>query len=748
MDHIISNSPTHISHTDVLPCPLVSDHDAVYACINIKVTRFETRYKYIRCEKNFNELNFVKDFKTLPFSVIYGVADPDEKLDILNSLITECIERHAPLRRTKITRPPAPWLKDPTIQDLQEQRNVLQANARRSKDAQAWELFRSARNRLKALIKTAKKKFTQKMLSCKKPKEVWKVIHRILHPEPRRITLHPDKLNSHFTSTAERTIGTDVNDNNSYDTIRNMIASLPPDHDNGFHINPVTLSEVVNEIRCLRGDCSTGPDHIPAKMIKIVAEYLGSPLTDIINTCIANRSFPSAWKIARICAIPKVKQITSENDLRPISILPVLSKVYERLIFRQLSKFIDDNKLLSCTISAYRKGQSTTTVMQAIRDDITKAMSRGEVTMMIFADFSKAFDTIRFKNLISKMSKLGFCKDFLTWTLNYVSHRKQYVQIDDIRSNTTNVNFGVPQGSILGPVLFNIYVADLQEIIDAKSYQYADDTTIYEHAKVKHIHRCRETISVSMKKLNDWSNNSSLALNHKKTKAMLFSTQQMSRVHQLENYEPRIFVNEHELERIKSCKLLGVHFNEHLKWDNHIRHITSACYATLQILRKLKHLASYYLRKQLAETLILSKLDYADGVFYPLPQFLSRRLQKVQFATASFVLGRYVKDQKDILEVGWLPVNERRDLNILKSSFKAMYFPEWPEYLKLERQTCVRELRSTNAVRLVVPKETGTFQHSAAKLFNSLPENIRNCTNYKVFLKSTKELLFERACQN
>ncbi|CAB3997878.1 Hypothetical predicted protein, partial [Paramuricea clavata] len=339
----------------------------------------------------------------------------------------KCIERHAPLRRTKITRPPAPWLKDPTIQDLQEQRNVLQASARRSKDAQAWELFRSARNRLKALIKTAKKKFTQKMLSSKKPKEVWKVIHRILHPEPRRITFHPDKLNSHFTSTAERTIGTDVNDNNnSYDTIRNMIDSLPPDYDNGFHINPVTLGEVVNEIRCLRGDCSTGPDHIPAKMIKIVAEYLGSPLTDIINTCIANRSFPSAWKIARICAIPKVKQITSENDLRPISILPVLSKVYERLIFRQLSKFIDDNKLLSSTISAYRKGQSTTTVMQAIRDDITKAMSRGEVTMMIFADFSKAFDTIRFKNLISKMSKLGFCKDFLTWTLNYVSHRKHF----------------------------------------------------------------------------------------------------------------------------------------------------------------------------------------------------------------------------------------------------------------------------------------------------------------------------------
>lgn len=113
---------------------------------------------------------------------------------------------------------------------------------------------------------------------------------------------------------------------------------------------------------------------------------------------------------------------------------------------------------------------------------------------------------------------------------------------------------------------------------------------------------------------------------------MLFFTQQMSRVHQLENHQSSIFINEHELEPIKSCKLLGVHFSEHLKWDNHIRHTTSACYATLQILRELKHLTPYHLRKQLAETLILSKLDYADGVFYP--QMLTRRLQKVQFATA------------------------------------------------------------------------------------------------------------------
>ena len=133
-----------------------------------------------------------------------------------------------------------------------------------------------------------------------------------------------------------------------------------------------------------------------------------------------------------------------KKDLRPISILPVLSKVYEQLIFCQLSVFINKNNVLNNNISANRKGQSTTNVLQAIRDDIVKAMKRSEVIMMILADFSKAFDTICFTNLISKMSKLGFPRDFLIWTLNYIAHHKQFVQIDDTCSKVKNVNFGVP----------------------------------------------------------------------------------------------------------------------------------------------------------------------------------------------------------------------------------------------------------------------------------------------------------------
>ena len=145
--------------------------------------------------------------------------------------------------------------------------------------------------------------------------------------------------------------------------------------------------------------------------------------------------------------------------------------------------------------------------------------------MMILADFSKAFDTISFRNLITKTSKLGFSRDFLIWTLNYVMHRKQLLQrIDDTCSEVKNVNFGVPQGSILGPVLFNIYVADLQDNLNVKCFQYADDTTIYDRAKISDLNSCRNTIYQSINKLSVWSKESTLAFNNDKTKVMILST--------------------------------------------------------------------------------------------------------------------------------------------------------------------------------------------------------------------------------
>ena len=152
-------------------------------------------------------------------------------------------------------------------------------------------------------------------------------------------------------------------------------------------------------------------------------------------------------------------------------------------------------------------------------------------------------------------------------------------------------------------------------------------------------------------------------------------------------------------------------------------------------------MSPFNLRKQLAESLILSKIDYGDQVYTPLTVAQHKRLQKIQFAAASFVTGNYVKDSTTIMKLGWLPIKERRELNLVKTTFNAMNYKSWPTYLTLEEKKSTRDLRSSSTRSLVIPRETGTFQGRVAKLFNSFPERIRDCCIYNKFLTVSKEFL-------
>ena len=246
----------------------------------------------------------------------------------------------------KVTRPPAPWMKKSQIEDLQQDRNTLKHAAHLSNaNSSTWNSFRSVRNRLKQAIRSARKSFIETALSSNKSREIWHLIHRILKPSPKPLRIDPDELNVHFSTTGQRTIGAPAT---SSDTLANIIDSLPeiPDNIMHFTIQPVTRRVVLECIKSLRSDFSTGADTIPARFVKLVAEYLADALTHIIKNCIKRSYFPTKWKIARVSPIPKVINPTSMNELRPISIIPVLSRVFEIAVGIHMMPFAERACLL------------------------------------------------------------------------------------------------------------------------------------------------------------------------------------------------------------------------------------------------------------------------------------------------------------------------------------------------------------------------------------------------------------------
>ena len=215
------------------------------------------------------------------------------------------------------------------------------------------------------------------------------------------------------------------------------------------------------------------------------------------------------------------------------------------------------------------------------------------------------------------------------------------MQIDDRRSETAEVEFGVPQSSILGPVIFNLYVVDLQNEMDCDCYQYADDTTFLVHSKPSELDASADDVNKTITRLRDYSKECNLALNTSKTKWMLISTPQMARHHSLEERQLQITCGNTSLDRITCTKLLGVHMDQHMTWKAHVNEVLRASYGTLSVLRRLKNMAPFHVRKHLVESLVLSKVNYACTVYYPLPAYQMKRIQRLQNACAGFVVRRF-----------------------------------------------------------------------------------------------------------
>lgn len=290
-----------------------------------------------------------------------------------------------------------------------------------------------------------------------------------------------------------------------------------------FSFKKILPIDVFNAICVLREGCSAGPDGLEAKFVKLAAHVIMYPLADLFNLSLSTCSIPPIWKCARVTPLFKGGDPSDLNNYRPISIICTIAKIFEKLVFNQLSEYINHGNILSPFQSGFRPNFSTTTALLKFTNDVFSSFDGGQLTGAIFIDLSKAFDMVDHYLLLDKLYSIGLNQNALLWFNAYLHNRRQCVVFQGFQSDYLIVEKGVPQGSTLGPLLFSIFINDLPSICsNCLAHLYADDTVIY--TSNSDIIQIQNSLQSDFNLVQKWLYNNKLVLNKKKSCSMLFGT--------------------------------------------------------------------------------------------------------------------------------------------------------------------------------------------------------------------------------
>ena len=498
-------------------------------------------------------------------------------------------------------------------------------------------------------------------------------------------------------------------------------------------------------------------DPIPTTLLKDCIDCLLPTLTLIVNTSISENIMPTSLKAATVTPLLKKPTLDCNNmaNYRPVSNLPYLSKLIEKVVVRQLDTHLTTNSQHQLHQSAYRKLHSTETALIKITDDLLCAMDSSQCSILIMLDQSAAFDTVDQKLLLERFEQwYGISGTALRWLQSYFLNRTQEVTIRRMSSSPRPLDTGFPQGSVLGPFSYPVYTSPLFGIAHDHSvsmHMYADDTQVYVSFKPGQCDVAEGNMTRCIYDLSAWMSRNHLKLNEAKTEYLLIgSSNNRKKVPHLMDFQ----VGNEVVQASDSAKNIGAVLDSQLSLNAHVNSIVKTCYFHLHRISQIRP----YLTKDATVTLIcslvLSRLDYANSLLYGLPDVLLRRLQVVQNNAARLVFRKKKTEHVTHLlkQLHWLPVKQRIQYKINLITFKALHDLA-PAYIKdmISIYQPPRSLRSST-MGLLAEKRTRlvksgdrAFSVAAPKLWNLLPENIRMLEAVDPFKSALKTHLFRNA---
>ena len=369
---------------------------------------------------------------------------------------------------------------------------------------------------------------------------------------------------------------------------------------NSFFLELTAQTEIIDILNSLRPGTAAGCDKVTMWSVKESANFISEPLTHMVNLFIESGIVPDQMKIARVIRLFKSGDNNLFTNYRSVSVLPIFPKLFERVVYNRLIKYFDKYDILFNNQFGFRKNHSPSLALLNLLDKITSAIDQEKYTTGVFLDLSKAFHTVNHSILFDKLEYYGIRGLALEWIKNYFCNRVQYVEYDGTSSSPGTIKCGVPQGSILGPLFFLIYINDLcnaSNVIDL--VLFADDTNLFfSHNDLSYL---METINSEMIQLSNWFLANKLSINDKKSNFMIFKPRQNR-----QKIDLKIEINSYRIEQVREVVFLGVIMDEHISWkphkSSHISHIASKISKSIGIISR----SSFYLSKSALLTLYYS----------------------------------------------------------------------------------------------------------------------------------------------
>ena len=662
----------------------------------------------------------------------------------ISNHIATLSDKYIPNKFIMIRSSDPPWL-DNNIRKMIRKRRRLYNKAKHTKLLDDMNIFRRYRNEVTKTIRNAKQTYLDKLSDNLKTKSLssrdwWKTLKSFIKsPDDNAIppliyndevySCNKDKanlLNNYFASQSN------LHDDNAELPNLSINDEAPVLENISLHSH-----EVKDVLLSLKLGKSSGPDGINNRVLKELSSQISDPLCTLFNFSLSHSVVPDSWKEANVTPIHKKDDKSDISNYRPISLLNTIGKVFEKLVNKHVYNFFVSNNIISCLQSGFVQGDSTVNQLVSIYNTFCNALDDGKEVRAVFLDISKAFDRVWHKGLLLKLNSVGIRGSLLLWFSDYLTNRRQRVVLPGDCSDWTLTKAGVPQGSILGPLLFLIFINDIVSDIETNIRLFADDTSLY--IIVETPQSAARKLNNDLSKIKAWASKWLVSFNPSKSESLLISRKRSNINH------PDLCMDNNVIQEVNSHKHLGLTFSNDGTWHEHITNITSKAWTRINVMRKLKFKLDRRALEIIYFTFIRPILEYACVIFDNCTQYELNDIEKVQLEAARIVSGTTKLVSLALLyeELGWEQLSSRRRKYKLVLFYKMQnglcpaYLTQLvPDQVGQASSYNLRNDRNLQTIHATTQLYYNSFLPSVIRDWNTLPSSIRTLPTVESFKRS------------